>query len=156
MFFKCFSDAFQFFRIFRFVSDFSVFLFFHTFFIFFRLCSQFRLAGPDFPREPGSPNRTAFLQCFSKSPKRGPRQERPEERPKRAREAKSDCIFTVFFEGVVKIEFSLPRGSKRAPREAKGGPRWSKTGPRPAKRATRGPREAQERPREETIIWPKI
>ena len=35
-----------------------------------------------------------------------------------AREAKSDCIFTVFFEGVVKIEFSLPRVAPEAPRDA--------------------------------------
>ena len=46
-----------------------------------------------------------------------------------AREAKSDCIFTVFFEGVVKIEFSLPRVAPEAPRDAQEAPRLGLEGP---------------------------
>ena len=34
-----------------------------------------------------------------------------------APEAKSDCIFTVFFKVFVKIEFSPPRAAQEAPRE---------------------------------------
>ena len=73
-----------------------------------------------------------------------------------ATEAKSDCIFTVFFKVYVKIEFSLPRAAQEAPRDAQEAPRAgqersevaqirSKRGPR----ATMGgPRAAQERPRD--------
>ena len=72
-----------------------------------------------------------------------------------APEAKSDCIFTVFFKVCVKIEFSLPRAAQEAPRDAQEAPgagqersevaqHRSKRGPR----ATMGgPRAAQERPR---------
>ena len=35
-----------------------------------------------------------------------------------APEAKSDCIFTVFFKVCVKIELSLPRAAPEAPRDA--------------------------------------
>ena len=65
-----------------------------------------------------------------------------------APEAKSDCIFTVFFKVCVKIELSLPRAAPEAPRDAqealgagqerpgaaqdrsKSGPRAAKSGPR--------------------------
>ena len=58
-----------------------------------------------------------------------------------APEAKSDCIFIVFFKVCVKIELSLPRAASEAPRDAQEGLR---SGPRAARS---GPRSAQERPK---------
>ena len=72
-----------------------------------------------------------------------------------APEAKSDCIFTVFFKVCVKIEFSLPRAAQEAPRDGQEAPRAGqerpgaaqdrpKSGPSVAKS---GPRATQDRPR---------
>ena len=83
-----------------------------------------------------------------------------------APEAKSDCIFTMFFKVCVKIEFSLPRAVPEAPRDAqealgagperpgaaqdrpKGGPSVATSGPRATQdRPRNSPREARSGPR---------
>ena len=61
-----------------------------------------------------------------------------------ALEAKSDCIFTVFFKVCVKIEFSLPRAAQEAPRDAQEAPRAGHERP---KKHQDGPKSRQERPK---------
>ena len=59
-----------------------------------------------------------------------------------APEAKSDCIFTVFFKVCVKIAFSLPRAAQEAPRDAQDAPRVGHERP---KKHQDGPKSRQER-----------
>ena len=61
-----------------------------------------------------------------------------------APEAKSDCIFTVFFKVCVKIACSLPRAAPEAPRDAQEAPRAGQERP---KRHQDGPKSRQERPK---------
>ena len=64
-----------------------------------------------------------------------------------APEAKSDCIFTVFFKVCVKIELSLPRAAPEAPGDAEEAPRAGQERPGAAKTSPRAARSSPKVPK---------